>query len=169
MFTKIRSVIKKHSHVESSKNLAGARNKPRSEVITLLNWSQFRRDKLPLFMPGQDMNRGAWIGGACLSETVTSLIKLLLQPGFCFFSNWVRTKNCTIESTNLGERIFITIYYKRYDIFICYCKLSLAGEIHQLRVSTFKSEFWKRSFLTVYPKFSIFPLTQNTHHVELRL
>ena len=26
------------------------RNKTRSEVITLLNWRQFRRDKLPLFM-----------------------------------------------------------------------------------------------------------------------
>ena len=29
------------------------RNKTRSEV-TLLNWRSFRRDKLPLFMPGQD-------------------------------------------------------------------------------------------------------------------
>ena len=31
----------------------------------------------------------AWIGGACLSETVASLIKLF-QNGFCFFSNCVR-------------------------------------------------------------------------------
>ena len=30
-------------------------------------------------MPGQD-----WIGGACLSKTVASLIKLL-KKGFCFF------------------------------------------------------------------------------------
>ena len=33
----------------------------------------------------------AWIGGACLSETVASLIKLL-QNGFCFFSNCVHKK-----------------------------------------------------------------------------
>ena len=39
-------------------------------------------------MPGQNMNRG----GACLSETVASLIKLLLENGFRFFSNCVCKK-----------------------------------------------------------------------------
>ena len=34
----------------------------------------------------------AWIGGACLSETVANLIKLLLQNWFCFFINCVFKK-----------------------------------------------------------------------------
>ena len=32
------------------------RNKTRSKLITLLNWRQFRREKLPLFMPDQVLN-----------------------------------------------------------------------------------------------------------------
>ena len=40
---------------------------------------------------GKNNRSLAWIGGACLSETVGSLIKLL-QNGFCFFSNCVRKK-----------------------------------------------------------------------------
>ena len=48
------------------------RTKKRSDV-TILKWRQFRRDKLLLFSLGL-----AWIRGACLSETVFSLIKLLL-------------------------------------------------------------------------------------------
>ena len=45
----------------------------------------------------------AWIGGACLFETVASVINLLLKNGFCFFSNCVRKKNCTIESTTQND------------------------------------------------------------------
>ena len=56
------------------------RNKTRSEV-TLLNWRQYRKDKLPLFIGL------AWIRGACLSETVASSIKLL-QNWFCFFNSF---------------------------------------------------------------------------------
>ena len=74
------------------------RNKTHSEIITLLlNWGQLRRDKLPLFMPGQDLASSlwnwhglAWIGVAYLSETVASpIVKLLFQNLFCFFSNCV--------------------------------------------------------------------------------
>ena len=67
------------------------RNKPRSEV-TLLNWRQFRRDKLPLFMPGQDwkfklhsqswpgMNRGSLSLQNCSQfNKVTSERVLLLH------------------------------------------------------------------------------------------
>ena len=42
--------------------------------------------------PRLDASLGlAWIGGACLSETVARLIKLLLQNEFCLFSNCVPT------------------------------------------------------------------------------
>ena len=68
-------------------------------------------DKLPLFMPGL-----VWIGGACLSETVASLIKLLLQNGFCFFSNCVRKKNCTIESTNIEWKFNLSTFLSWYYI-----------------------------------------------------
>ena len=65
------------------------RNKTHSEVITFIKLAtvlERQADKLPLFMPV------AWIGGARLSKTVASLIKLLLENGFCFFSNCVRKK-----------------------------------------------------------------------------
>ena len=62
-----------------------------SEVITLLNWRQFQRDKLPLFMPGQDQNRGSLsLQNFCqLNKIITSLRVLFLQQP---------RKKCTIES-----------------------------------------------------------------------
>ena len=61
----------------------------------------------PRLMPGLVL---AWIGGACLSETIPGLIKLLLQNEFCFFGNSVRKKNGTIESTNQYSHHYCSAY-----------------------------------------------------------